>query len=83
MRSSAKKIREGTWFAFPLAHGGFCVGLVARETAGPSWSRTFSTVFGLMFPPLDDLRDLSPSDATRVMRGGALGFRGRVGGDRH
>lgn len=71
---SSQKIREGTWFAFPLARGGFCVGLVAREERGAILAAYFFGAVWNHIPTLDELRELRPSDAIRVLRVGALGF---------
>lgn len=71
--SRKKAIQEGTWFAFPLLRGGFCIGLVARETRNILLAYFFNGIWKAI-PTLDKLRDLSPDDAVRVLRVGALGF---------
>jgi Immunity protein 26 len=66
---------DGDWFAVPLREGlGYGVGVVARHDRRGG-------VIGYLFdlrtddvPTLDDVADLQPSDALRVMRFGDLGL---------
>lgn len=66
--------REGTWFAMPLRQGGYVVGRVARHSGD-------GCVLGYFFGPkrdtiprLDELGELAPHSAIRVMRFGDLGL---------
>jgi hypothetical protein len=66
--------KEGTWFAIPLRQGGYAVGRVARHSGK-------GVVLGYFFgpkreavPTLDELDELSPASAIRVLRFGDLGM---------
>ena len=65
--------REGTWFAIPLRHGGFAVGLVARATRkGPLF---LAYLFGPRresIPAFADVSGLDSSSAIKVARVGDL-----------
>lgn len=66
---------DGDWIAVPLREGrGFAVGIVARHDGRGGVIGYF---FGTRFhdePSLDDVAELRPSDALRVMRFGDLGL---------
>jgi hypothetical protein len=70
-----KRVRytEGTWFALPLADGGFGTGVVARTKRGHGVILVY--LFGPRRDGLPDLRELTflaPSSALKVLRIGDL-----------
>ena len=67
--------QEGTWFAVPLRPTGYAIGRVARHT--PKGEIIVAYIFGPRrqhVPSLDEISDLSPSDAARVMQVGGVGL---------
>ena len=66
---------EGTWFAVPLRHGGFAVGVVARATIkGKVILCYFYGQRRAVVPALGEVERLKPNDAIRVIRVGDLGL---------
>ena len=80
---------EGDWFAVPLREGGFAVGVIAR-----AMPQKGGVLLGYFFgprhdtaPPLEELSELSASEAVLVRKFGHLGLidetwplLGRIGG---
>jgi hypothetical protein len=64
---------EGSWFAVPLQDGGYGVGLVARLSPGTKIMLAY--LFGPKrprAPSLDELAELMPRDAVKVLRVGDM-----------
>lgn len=70
--------REGTWFAVPLANGGYGVGVVTR--VGPIGRIILAYFFGQKWrevPTLEQVAHLRAGDAIRHLRTGDLGILNR------
>lgn len=66
---------DGTWFGIPLRNGGFGTGVIARHS--PDGSILLAYLFGPKrkeVPSLAEVSKLSPQDALKVIRVGALGL---------
>ena len=73
----AKKLpyKEGTWFGVPLEEGGYAVGRVARHS--PKGMIILAYFFGPKrdrLPSVEEVEELSPSNAAEVCRVGDLGL---------
>lgn len=67
--------QEGTWFAVPLQHGGFALGVVARATRyGKVILCYFFGPRRKTLPTLSDAESLRPENAAGVWRVGDLGL---------
>ena len=67
--------KEGTWFAIPLRQGGYAVGRVARHT--PKGEIILAYFFGPKrerVPTLDEIDQLEPHEAVKVIRTSELGL---------
>ncbi len=65
--------REGTWFAIPLRHGGFAVGIVARAKGGSLLCYFYGPRCNLV-PKLAEVEKRKPQDALRRLHVGDLGL---------
>jgi len=73
----SKTITEGTWFAVPLREKQYAIGIVARRDTRNSSPIMFGYFFGPSrenIPNVDELKDLSPSQAIMMARFGYLGL---------
>lgn len=67
--------KEGTWFAVPLRQGGYAVGRVARHTI--EGEIILAYFFGPKrdhVPALDEVDDLEPHEAIKVIMVGGIGL---------
>ncbi len=69
------KYREGDWFAVPLGHGGFAVGVVARANPKGALLGYFFGPKRASPPPLSELATYVPGNAVLVGKFGHLGIR--------
>jgi hypothetical protein len=67
--------REGDWFAVPLRHSGFAVGLIARANPGGVLLGYFFGPLHAQLPKLQDVTGLKPADAVLVSQVGHLAVR--------
>jgi hypothetical protein len=66
--------REGTWFAMPLRQGGYATGRIARHSGNGCILAYFFGPKRETVPVLEDLENLTPDSAIKVLRAGDLGI---------
>lgn len=66
--------KEGTWFAIPLRQGGFAAGRVARHSGNGCILAYFFSPKRETIPTLEELENLTPDSAIKVLRAGDLGI---------